>query len=152
MMRPNHSVEDVGGWFLAEGQMGKSPMLLRGRVRLGELREHALLPTRLTVVWTLAAPGNAGLPERAESASLEAFEHAVVAALERDCMGILTMVLTHGGARTWTFYVNDVAETRRRLDEVMSAGRAWPIEISSADDPTWEEYRTMITDTGVSAD
>lgn len=144
-------MEDIGGWFLAEGQIGELPMLLRGRTRLGELRGHPMLSKRVTVVWTLAQPGSAGLHDRAESAALESFEHVLVGALERDCMGILTIVLTHAGSRTWTFYVNDVAEVRRRLGALSHAAPP-PIEVSSADDPAWSAYAEMLTDTGVSPD
>lgn len=61
-------------------------------------------------------------------------------------------MLTHAGTRTWTFYVNDVAEGRRRVNAALPHEPPLPIALSSTDDPSWTEYATMLAETGVSGD
>ena len=146
--RPTHSVKDIGSWFLARGKVNDRPSIVRGRTELGALLRHPALATRFVVRWAYEDADSAGLPGTESIIQMEDFENTLTATLEQDCAGILTAVLTHHGTRLWVFYVADLDEVGRRLDDALPQDQPLPIRLTATADPAWDEYRAMIEQTG----
>ena len=50
--------------------------------------------------------------------------------------------------RTGTFYVGDIQEVGRRINEALPHDPPLPVQLSVTDDPTWSEYEAMLSATG----
>lgn len=139
------SIEVNDTWFMAEGEYGGLPNLIRGRGDLGNLVGHPDYPKRLAITWSFEDETLDGLPSKSESTACQEFEERLANQLEHDWCAINFVVMTNDGTRTWQFYCSDLAEVGRRINEEFgSDDKRLPIELASEDDPDWEEYQAMV--------
>jgi len=148
MERLTESVADVGAWFIAEGESDGLPTLIRGRTGLGELRGHASLGKRLTVVWQMQDFTELGMPTDVESERMRECENALCEAIEEEGLGILTLAFTHDSRREWSFYVSDIEAVGASINDALPHDPPLPIELSMTEDPGWSEYEAMMQGTG----
>lgn len=141
---PREAIKLGDEWFVVNGQLGETPIILRARQNLKPIAGHPDYPTRLTVVWTFRGEVILGFPGEAETEALTDFEDRLEPALREDNLALLTAVVTHGGTRQWLFYTTDAIEAQQRLKRVFEGEPPFPIELASTQDPTWRDYLAVL--------
>jgi hypothetical protein len=130
---------DTIPWTLVRRDHEGLPLLVRFR-QFGEELPRTRLPERLNIMWQMREPDVNGLTTAAEYEQLEAFEAALVAAVERDGHAVLSAVLTTGGQREFVFHTADPAVFLERLTEMPQQAQRYPIEIHRNHDPRWAYF------------
>jgi Family of unknown function (DUF695) len=104
--------------------------------------DHLDKPDRLRLVIHLTTAGPTGLPDRAESESLEAFEDRA----SRSPPGaVFAGRVTGSGTRTLNWYVSDASQAKAALDAVRRDG-AWRTEVSLEADARWKGLSNNLID------
>lgn len=80
------------------------------------------------------------MPSFDERERMDALEDALQPTLEKDGFATLALVSTGEDLREWTYYVKSKEEFVVRLNKALAGQSAFPIEIHSANDPTWGMY------------
>jgi len=138
---------DISGnsddWTLLQGQHAGSPLLVRFRQFTGGV-DRSAYPTRLNVFWSMRSADENGLAVPPEASALEVFENRLVDAL--DGHSVLSVVLTCNSKREFAFHTSDANGFIQLLSSLPQEADPYPIEIQSADDPSWD-YDDTVTRT-----
>src|SRR5690242_12855970 len=124
---------DAIAWGLARGMHAGRPLVIRFR-QFASTFPKEMFPERLNVFWDMRRPGPTGMPSDLDNQEMGTFEDRLVAAVERDGMAILSVVLTTGGRREFVFHTADVDGFLERLTEMPQERSAYPIEIERYSD------------------
>lgn len=135
-------------WTNATGDYAGQPLLVRLRSRLRPLAGHPELPYRLSIRWRYRPTGAHGMPSEEQQRAMGEFEDALVRLLEADRVGVLTVVYTAAGERTWVFYCTDRATAAALVDRVPPAAFQYPIQLTGEPDPEWRHYLRLLDDLG----
>ncbi len=130
---------DEGNWYLAEGEIDNLPAFVRFRDNVESFILSGNYRHYLRVVWEFEADEH-GLPSDDETERLESFEDKLCEALEADDHAILSFAMTNDGLRQWVFYTQDVKESVSRINGMPQEEERFPIELTTEEDPKWEEY------------
>jgi len=132
---------DSDAWNNAEGESDGMPILIRYRPKLEAFLGDPRYPRRLTITWDYGKWHSSGMPSPEDSDAMEVLEDALEAALDPERLAILAFIYTHGGARTWHYYVGDVGLVGERINGALAPNL--PIELAVEDDPDWQELRLV---------
>ena len=133
---------DEGNWYLAESEIDGLIAFVRFRDNVESLILSRKYSRYLRVVWEFAAD-EYGLPNDEDTQRLEDFENNLCEALEADDHAVLTFAMTNDGLRQWVFYTQDVQESGRRINKMPQEKERYPIELTTEEDPNWEEYKKV---------
>lgn len=136
-------------WFCAEGERGGRPVLIRGRQGLQQVISKVSHPKLLRISWEFETRDNSGLPPADLNAKMTRFEELVTSALEEDRLSVFFCVFTHNGLREWAAYASDVQATCDKINEALAQEEKYPVQLAVEDDPGWQEYQSLIRDTGL---
>lgn len=132
-----------GNWFVVEIQIDDLPAFVRFRDTVESYISSGKYRRYLRVVWECAEADELGIPSESEWQQLETFENNLCDALEADDHAVLTFVMTYDGLRQWLFYTQDVQESGRRINTMPQEEEQYPIELTTKEDPNWEEYKLV---------
>lgn len=131
-----------GNWYLAEGEIDGLPAFVRFRDNVESFILSGNYRNFLRIVWEFEADEH-GLPSDDETERLESFEDNLCEALEADDHAVLSFAMTNDGLRQWVFYTQDVKESVRLFNEMPQEEERFPIELTTQEDPNWEEYKLV---------
>jgi hypothetical protein len=132
-------------WLVAIVRHEGFPLALRVRAHADSPRHRKRWPRLAEITHTLAKVRRNGLPQTAYNEGLAEFDHAVIVALERDGRGIVALIETFAGRRTYYAYV---AKTARASTVVAPLRKSYPqhhLKAGARSDPAWglyAEYRS----------
>lgn len=131
------------GWVLAKGKNEGKPMFVRLR-RFANSFCKADYPERVDITWEISKPDQHGLPSPAEMDRMEAFENALVQAVERDEHSVLAFTITTNGCRFLMFYTADVDGFLERLQTLPHPNGKYPISLACDQDSEWSYYSEFV--------
>ena len=105
-------------WLIRTTQYDGFPIALRVRPAAGGPSIKESYPHLGVLSHTLARVRKDGMPEPAYNATLEEFDGAVHALLEKDTGGIIMIVETFGGERNYYACVRDEQAHQRWIEDV----------------------------------
>lgn len=131
--------------YPAEAESGKT-LIITGRDDIDSYRESGKYIYRLTVSWDYDALPD-GMPADADAALMEQATEALLAETARDKAAVLTGIYTGDGTRDWVFYARSLHIFRNILNRALEPLPTLPLRIDAAEDPDWEEYLDMRSNT-----
>ena len=111
-------------------------IVFRFAQEFGPQFDRSSQPDRIIIVWKYES--ETGQPVSNEHQRMNAFEDLLSPALPEE-FATLALVSTGENLREWIYYVKSEDEFMGRLNKAL-AGTAFPIEIHTASDSTWETY------------
>lgn len=130
---------ETAPWNLAEGDNSGSPRIIRYRPDLGPFIGIESHPQRLVIIWDYEAENSSGMPSNKQSDEMKAFEGALTSALDPNRLAVLAFVLTTNGSREWHFYVSNIEEAGKKINNALSGFPKLPIHLQVESDPEWEQ-------------
>ena len=124
---------DNDAWTVAEGERDGLPSLLRFRPGLREFLGDPRFSRHLQVTWSCKR-SNTGLPSDEEIEAMQSMEDNLIEAFEEADAGVLAFVSTHGGTRSWNFYVAESADLGGIINNAFAELPSLPIELVIEDD------------------
>ena len=109
--------------------------------------DKASQPDRIILVWKYES--ETGQPQSDEYQRMNLLEDMLGPALFEGEFATLALVSTGENLHEWIYYARSEDEFMDRLNEAL-VGTAFPIEIHTTTDPTWETYETFIRNLGTS--
>lgn len=137
-------------WFCAEGRQDGRPVLIRGRQKIDEIAEAGSHPKLLRIVWRYEVVDPSGLPSSHLSAEMADFEDTVFSTLQKDGLCIFFCVYVHNGIREWLAYTSDLQATCDRFNAALAGREPYPVQLMAENDPDWQEYQSLMRETGAS--
>lgn len=131
-------------WTGVEGKNDIGPFLLRYRTPVLAPPDTKGYGRVLKIVWPYTDENTGAMPSDEDSEQMAEFENRFCEAVERDATAILTAVLTFDGARQWVFYTGSVQECGERLNNMPQNDEAYPLELTTEQDPDWRYLREEI--------
>lgn len=131
-------------WTCAEGENEGTPFLLRFRPHLQDFIATNKYNKRLTISWHYNSDDISLMPSDDEMKLMRDVENALVHDLEDDVQSVLAFVYTGQNKKEWHWYSSDMNETGKRLNESLSNFDRLPIELTTAEDPDWNEYNSAL--------
>lgn len=130
-------------WFtaLSENETGKL-ITVSGRDELDEFMASGKFKERAEIYWKYEEDDK-GMPSEDVAKQMENMQEALIQAMEKDKLAILTAIYTGAGEKTWVFYTRTVRVFGERLNEALDTFALLPITIYTEWDPEWEEYKDM---------
>jgi hypothetical protein len=98
-------------------------------------------PDRIILVWKYES--ETGQPMFDEHQRMNDLEDMLEPSVYEGEFATLALVSTGENLREWIYYARSEDEFMSRLNEAL-AGTAFPIEIHTAVDPTWENYEEFV--------
>ena len=131
-------------WATSDGETEGGPFVLRFRTPIIEAGEAAGHSRLVIVCWPYAPEGSGAMPDDTTSNAMGVFEDRLCAAWECDRLAVLAAVLTFDGARQWVWYTRSVVECGKRLNDMPQEAEAYPVELTTQEDPDWNYLRAQI--------
>jgi hypothetical protein len=132
-------------WKLYSGNWHDGfPILLKIRDSIDHIIASNIYPERYVITWKLARTSDVIMSE-AEADAVARFELKIKSALEKNQLAIFVAAATHNGERDWIFYCRNSDEAHRQLNFTLQNESIKPIEIMSCADPSWKEYKGILT-------
>jgi hypothetical protein len=131
---------DVQRWATAvstNAQNGRK-IIFRYAEQLTPTFDRASQPVRIILVWRYKSDG--GLPNSEDNQQMNLFEDVLQPVLGEDRFATLALVSTGENLREWTYYAKSEDEFMARLNRAFAGMPAFPIEIHSASDASWDMY------------
>lgn len=95
-------------------------------------------PVRIIIVWKYESVS--GQPMTEDHQRMNQLEDMVESVLKPDGVATLALVSTGEDLREWTYYTKSEAEFMARLNYALAGMPAFPIEVHTAFDPSWDTY------------
>lgn len=95
-------------------------------------------PVRIIIVWKYES--ESGQPMTEDHQRMNQLEDMVESVLKPDGVATLALVSTGEDLREWTYYTKSEAEFMARLNYALAGMPAFPIEVHTAFDPSWDTY------------
>lgn len=132
--------------YPAETESGKT-LIVTGRDDIDSFRLSGKYPYRINIAWDYEAAPD-GMPASEEEASLmEKANDALLAETQRDPAAIVTGIYTGDGRRDWVIYTRSLHIFRNILNRALADLPDLPLQIDATEDPDWEEYTDMRSQT-----
>ena len=131
-------------WDLAQTVSNGRPMFLRVNTGLRAVMGKPPSAHRVGVTFVLRAPNEHGLPDTAESETLNQFEDALLPALGVPGPAYLAVVITTNGFREFVFYTSTPESVAAKLDALRAQFAANEIQSYVERDADWDVYRSFV--------
>jgi hypothetical protein len=125
-------------WSVGTGKINGHQTIIRHLSALPTWVNQAKFPNLIAVSWSFKSPS--GMPSPTDKAAMNDFEETFSAAVEKEHIGILTMVVTGNGVCEWQFYARSDEEFMGTLNKALAGKPRFPIELSLKPDPQWSAY------------
>lgn len=135
---------DRDEWRIAEGTSRNTPITLRYRPSLKAFLGDKRYPKSFTITWEYEVQNSSGMPSDEQSDELKVFEDLLIQALDPDRIAVLSFILTSAGQRKWYFYIKDVQEVGKRINDALSDKPGLPISLTVDNDPDWSELKKVL--------
>ena len=130
-------------WTVGTADQDGQPIIIRVRSQLpDEAARHA--HAQLIVVGWPYDGTDTGLPAADDTASMQAFEDAVEAGLERSGIGVQVASLTGAGHKEWRYYAADADAFVTALNDSLEGQPTYPLEIEMFDDAEWQGLQQLL--------
>jgi hypothetical protein len=129
-----------GPWLIGTTRYKDFPLALRVRPDSDTPTNRARLASLGVVTHFLAKVRDDGLPEPEYNDSLEDFDIALQEAMAGGEVGIVVLVETFAGKRTYYAYVNDCASFRSRVHSLRQQFQEHELTIECEADAPWKFY------------
>jgi hypothetical protein len=129
-----------GDWAMLEGENDGQPMLVRRNESVEQFAGHHELPFRLGLAVPFLEPDENGFPSPDETGDLDDIEDGLVAYLQDEQVGVLTMVITTAGMREFVSYIRSAEVGEAAVQAAAAAGNDHEIQYYVEEDPEWELY------------
>ncbi len=126
----------------AESPDNGSLIMVTGRRDVGYFRNNPRYSIRNEVTWPYRGDSS-GMPSVADSSLMEQVQESLNAVFDKDPIAVLTGIYTGDGQRNWIFYTLSTHIFQKKINEALEEYPLLPLEISSYNDPGWEEYDEM---------
>lgn len=125
-------------WSVAAGSDNGHQLIVRYLADLPAWVNRGELPNLVAISWPFRS--SSGMPSRSEKAEMNDFEDSVTSAVEKQRIGILTVVVTGNGVAEWQFYARSHEDFMRILNQALAGKPRFPVQISLQNDPQWSAY------------
>lgn len=129
-----------GPWFVAQGESGGNPLILRVNQGVMPLVGDARFVHHLVVRVEMRTANEDGLPSSPELIELNRIEDALCDALLSEGTVVHAATITGCGEREFLFYTSDVDYTRRHLEAARLSIRTHQLEASIDRDAQWQAF------------
>jgi len=130
-----------GPWKTALTQYEGEPLALRVRPNVNTPEARRAFPRLAVIEQELAEVGGNGLPVSKYNLSLLSFDRDVHEFVGRDGDGIVVLVETFSGKRTYYAYVADDARLSARIKELRDKYPQHILNLRHGNDPEWSFYK-----------
>jgi hypothetical protein len=127
-------------WLVAMAEYEGLPLLLRVRPEIDTKQNKATYPRRVRVTHKLAKVDQTGLPEPEYNESLFELDQAIVEALQAAGSGIVVLIETFNGERTYDAYITPKAKPAAAIRALKKRFPKQKITLVEKDDPEWRLY------------
>ncbi len=134
----------------AESEAGKT-VIITGRDGLEKVQASGKYIYRLDVSWDYE-PEASGMPSDADARIMEEATDALLKVFDKNTAAVMTGIYTGDGRRDWIFYCLNLKVFSSSFNNALADLPAMPLEISATEDPEWEEYSEMRTNTYIDPD
>lgn len=138
-------IKDIFWTYPAETESGKT-LIITGRDGLDEARLGGKYTFRV-IVSLRYNPLPDGMPDAEAAENLEKITDALLSETKKDPAAIITGIYTGDSLRDWVFYTRSLHIFRNIFNRALVDLPEFPFEISAAEDPDWEEYLDMKSQT-----
>jgi hypothetical protein len=128
-------------WIGAEGSRNGQPLLIRARHIPDTLLALPEFPYLLVLTFRYASSDDTGLPSEAQYGQIGHFEEDSIDAMEKQRIGVATVVRTWCGSVRYFCYVRNIDEAVAAISRELQDIDA--MELAGDEDQTWAEYRRL---------
>lgn len=132
-----------GTWwsYPAEGHSGQT-VIVTGRDNVDNFRNSGKYVYRVTVSWDYQAKPD-GMPNDEDAAAMEEITDALLNAMHRDKVAVMTGIYTGEGRRDWVIYTRNLKVFSSLFNRALEHLPVFPLLIEAEEDAQWEEYTEM---------
>ena len=128
-----------GTYRIARGSDDNGSTLIYRILNVPTSLDRSRYPQMVEIAWPYS-PNDKGFPDEKTTIAMDDLEDALSPALEKDTVSLWTVTITGNGKRFWLWYTSDFDKFIGSLNDALSGKDPFPIEISTFDDPEWENY------------
>lgn len=149
----NKKTTGSGDWWTAPAESENGNLIMvTGRRDVDFFRNNPKFHTRMEATWNYAEADASGMPTETEAKKMDCVDNALRETFAKDPIAVLTGIYTGDGQRNWVFYTLSLNIFCRKFNEALADFEQFPITLSAADDPDWEEYAEMREATEISGE
>jgi hypothetical protein len=130
-------------WTVGTADQDGQPIVIRVRGELPAAAEREAHSQLIVVGWPYDGT-DSGLPGAGDRASMQAFEDAVEAGVERSGAGVQVASLTGAGHKEWRYYAPDADAFVAALNASLEGHPTYPLEIEMFDDADWQGLQQLL--------
>jgi hypothetical protein len=131
-------------WILAQGKDGDYPLIMRARSGIPSGINSKEYKCLVTIIWNYL-PDENGFPNSKENEAMDKLEAAIDTLIEKNKFGYTTHIFTCNGRREWNLYTKEKNKFVSAFNEYLSKNPKAPIQIDEAEDPNWDEWRSVLS-------
>jgi hypothetical protein len=137
---------DDAEWLTTMTRYEQFPLALRVRPRAPTATNRARFTWLASIEHRLSHVRDDGMPEQQYNACLEEFDLALQAAIQGHADGIVAIIETFGGKRTYYAYVHDDVAIHARITEFLEHHPQHQVSVTARADPRWKFYERYRAD------
>lgn len=142
-----------GDWWTAPAESESGNLIMvTGRRDVDSFRKNPKFHTRVEVTWNYSESDSSGMPSEQIAEKMNSVDNVLRETFRKDPIAVLTGIYTGDGQRNWIFYTLSLNIFCRKFNEALAEFETFPIVLSAAEDPDWEEYAEMRDATEISGD
>ena len=130
-------------WFVGEAESDSGRIVTRGRM-FPAAPDKSVYKMRVEIVWQYK-PDQTAMPLPDETVRMDDAMNSLCEAMEEDRLAWLTAIHIGGGCAVFVYYTRDIDVFSGRLDETLGKYPPLPIQVGAALDPSWHEYKEMLS-------
>jgi hypothetical protein len=130
-------------WSMARGEEEGAVLLFRIRNNIPPKILPEQFPNLINIYWYYEDTSNGGLPTKEILTRMQDFE-GHLDSIEAAGGGFFVLSITGNQRKEWILYTHDVKQFLYRLNMRLQALPAFPIEIETNKDPSWDYYFRLI--------
>jgi hypothetical protein len=140
--------EPLDPWTLATTEEEGLRVVLRFRSLVPPGIRTEDYPSLLNIYWRYDGSATEGMPA-AETVERMGRLESLLEAHEGPGVGFLMLCVTGNSRREWVWYVADERRFRQWVQQALAGEPPFPVEIESAEDPSWSSYTRLLDAPGI---
>ena len=128
---------------ISKHQTQDRSIIFRYVSKLAPTFDRAKQPERLIIIWNYES--QTGMPSLEVRQRMDALEDLLQPVVETDGFSTLALVSTGENSREWIYYTSSSETFIEKLNETLKEQPPFPIEIISAQDPSWNTYEEFLS-------
>jgi hypothetical protein len=130
-------------WSMAKGEEDGAVLLFRIRNNIPPKILPEQFPNLINIYWHYDDTSNGGLPTKEIYTRMQDLE-GHLDSIEAEGDDFFVLSITGNQRKEWMLYTHDVRQFLNRLNMKLQALPAFPIEIETNIDPSWDYYFRLI--------